>query len=269
MRNNVGNKHDILTEEELAAYSINPAIRSAIEQLVLRMEPPVPKEEINILDWGCGRGRSVAKLREDGFNVYGVDIDEAAMLNGYQLFEQRGLNPCELLLEINKTSQFQDSFFHFIFSEQVFEHVKNIHAVFAELSRLTKPGGVGIHCFPGSRAIFEEHIHMPLVHWLPKNITRKMTIVSLMMLRYGPKTVWPETDGRGFWFKADTYYNYLNNKTYYRDIEDICRISIDVGFSPQYELSGRDSLKTRWLPPGFRNNGFPKARITLCLSKKS
>ena len=223
-------KHDVLKEEELAGFSVNPAVRNRIESFVRSIDPPLLKERINVLDWGCGRGRSVAKLLEQGFNAYGVDIDEITMRNGYELLEQRGYNPPDVLMHVDETSRFENGFFHIIFSEEVFHHVADLRSVAKELSRLTRSGGIGIHCFPGSKNIIEMHLSMPFIHWLPKNVARKLTIALMLKMGKGTTQKWPETLDKSFWGTVCVYYDYLNEKTYYRDIQEVCDTLRCVGF---------------------------------------
>ena len=83
-------KHDGLTEEEVVSCVLNPTVTRQIGLLVESAKQRLPGRGLNILDGGYGRGRSVAKLRELGFNAFGVDIDEMVMRNGYALFEKRG-----------------------------------------------------------------------------------------------------------------------------------------------------------------------------------
>ncbi len=191
------------------------------------------------------------------------------MYKGYQIFEQRGLDPRQLLLNVTEPYRFEDGFFHCIFSEQVFEHVDDLPIVAAELSRLTRAGGIGIHCFPGSRMIEEGHLFMPLIHWLPKNAIRKLAIALLLILGYGPKPPWPGVDGRSYWCKVERYFKYMNQNTHYRDIEDICEVLSNSGFLPHYEVPGMNSSRKRWLPLHLRRNGFPRAQITLTVSKEN
>ncbi len=35
--------------------------------------------EMHVLDAGCGRGRNLRYLLQEGYSVYGVDADEAAL----------------------------------------------------------------------------------------------------------------------------------------------------------------------------------------------
>jgi methyltransferase family protein len=167
---------------------------------------------------------------------------------------------------MSETSRFKDSFFHFIYSFQLFEHVKDLRAVIVEMSRLTGPGGAGIHVFPASKRIIEPHLEMPFVHWLPKNAARKGGVALAMSLGYGPPSPWPETRGKGFWCKVETYYQYLNNETYYRDIEDICGIVSAGGLFPEYLMFG-DGQPSRWLPSSLRRNGFPGQSVALFVTR--
>lgn len=235
------------------------------------MNPPLPGERINILDWGCGRWRSVAKLREQGFNAYGVDIDDAVMRNGYALFEGRNLNPRELLLPDGQALTFPNGNFDIVFSEQVLEHATDLRMLFAEISRLTRLGGLGVHCFPGSRSIIEEHLHMPCVQWLPANNTRRAAIAFLMRFGCGPKqTAWPSTIGKGFLFKVNANYAYLNQRTCYRDIEEICQLAAKANFATSYDVEGNGSFRRRrFLPHCLRRNAFPLGSIQLILTKNT
>lgn len=264
----MGTKHDVLTEDELATFQISPEIRQEIERFIDRTGTEPSRETINILDWGCGRGRSVAKLREEGFNAYGVDIDECTMRNGYSVLTRRGLDPTSVLLTLNDTSRFSDGFFHCICSDQVLEHVRHLPAIFSEMWRLTAPGGIGIHHFPGSRNFHEGHLCMPLVHWLPKNSLRRAAIAICLKAGAGPTHQWPETEGCGFWSTVDTYYRYLNDKTYYRDIDDMCAAAAQAGFHAEYKLLGGSfPITGNWLPATLRRNGFPGSSIFLVFIK--
>jgi SAM-dependent methyltransferase len=265
----MGTKHDVLTEAELRSFRVSLVVRRALDAFLEERGPSAPRSSINILDWGCGRGRSVARLREEGFNAYGVDIDRRALRNGYPLFRSRGLNPDSLLLHVDQTPRFPDGFFHFIFSEQVFEHIEDLPAVTAEIARLTRPEGAGVHCFPGARNILEGHLRMPLVHWLPKNGTRRMAIAVLLLFRIGPTPPWPETRGRSFWQSVDVYYRYLDSHTHYRDVECITAVASGAGLVCRYEAPGLHLARRRWLPLSLRRNGFPRGSIRLFLHKEA
>ncbi|MCH2203696.1 MAG: class I SAM-dependent methyltransferase [Fuerstiella sp.] len=220
--------------------------------------------EINVLDWGCGRGRTVAKLRELGFNAFGIEIDKTTMQNGFQLFQNRDMNPTEVLRHVDDVGSFPEGFFHFVCSEQVFEHVADLNTVVAELARVTAVDGVGVHNFPSARCVMEEHLFMPFVHWLPKNLLRKVAIRLMLSLGQGPKPDWPEASGKTATERAQVYFDYTVQRTFYRDIRDIVETFMSAGFEANATVGDNTTTWKRLLFPGYLNrNGFPNLRTTL------
>ena len=94
------------------------------------------------------------------------------MMNGYKLLAERNLPPQKILRHVSRIIDFPKSTFHFIFSEQVFEHVEDLNFVISECSRVTIRHGIGMHQFPSSKEVWESHLLMPFVHWLPKTKIR-------------------------------------------------------------------------------------------------
>ena len=76
-------KHHVLTEQDFSEYTPSQRILRYIESY--RRDRNLEAKEMNILDWGCGRGRTVLWLREQGYNAYGVDIDIEPIRNGIGL----------------------------------------------------------------------------------------------------------------------------------------------------------------------------------------
>ena len=263
----MGSKHDILTEAELISYRINSNIDSEIEFFMSR-HPELKPEEINILDWGCGRGRSVLKLREQGFNAFGVDIDLNTISNGFTLFEGRGLSPTRLLKHVCEVGCFEEGFFHIIFSEQVLEHVDDLTDVLGQIARLTAPDGISIHSFPASKNIWEAHLCMPFVHWFPKNFTLKCWIAMMLLFSSGPKISWPEAKEKSFWGQAEVYYRYITEKTYYRDNNLIREEFKKCGLEAKYSISGIKSHMSQFLPDYLSRNGFPRGGVFFVALKK-
>ena len=157
-------KHDVLTKEEMSHFTLNQRIFRQIEYFRHKMN--LKKGDMNILDWGCGRGRAVTWLRSRGYNAFGTDIDSEPVNNCGDMLSTTGLDTKAIisLLENGEEKQFPDNFFHLTFSEGVFEHVKNIEQVAANLKRLTIPGGVGVHFFPAHKHFIEIHLFMPFLH---------------------------------------------------------------------------------------------------------
>jgi len=211
-------KHDVLTEEEFARFSPNERTLGFIE--TCREALGIAKSEFRILDWGCGRGRHVLWLREQGYDAHGVDIDELPVRNGIPLFEQRGQPAtCLKLLTPEGRSDFPDGSFHFTYSHSVLEHVADLPTVATEIGRLTATGGMGYHCYPARWYVVEGHLLMPCIHWLPKNLLRRTAIRGYVLLGREPR--WHQLAGMSQVDKAATYYDYSIRKTYYRSYAEV------------------------------------------------
>src|SRR5512133_1262309 len=111
-------KHDLLTEEEFAAYKVHT---NTVQQLKkFAASKGKSAGQVRVLDWGCGRGRFVLWLREQGFDAYGVDIDPEPVNNGLPLFEKKGHHnkPLSVISAAGRTV-YEDGFFDFIVTNNV------------------------------------------------------------------------------------------------------------------------------------------------------
>ncbi len=141
---------------------------------------PAGGEPVRFLDVGVGDGRFLCylldvlpHLRSDlSFECYGLDVDV------WRVFEKQGRprlkerHPGEdweqrlVLIKPDAHWPFAESFFDFITTNQVLEHVRD-HGFFMEqLRRCLRPCGVSVHLFPVTEATWEGHARMPIVHWL-------------------------------------------------------------------------------------------------------
>ena len=130
--------------------------------------PPNPE----ILDFGCGAGRSVQILRDAGYSAWGCDIQIKAMkaAKGGKEIKTDSMVEAGLLRLIEDNPYqlpFDDDSFDFIFSEQVLEHVQNYREMTHELSRITKPGRWCLHFFPSRYQLIERHIGVPFAALFP------------------------------------------------------------------------------------------------------
>lgn len=130
--------------------------------------PPNPE----ILDFGCGAGRSVQILRDAGYSAWGCDIQIKAIKaakSGKEIKTDAMVDAGLLrLIEDNPYRlPFDDDSFDFIFSEQVLEHVQNYPEMTHELLRITRPGGCCLHFFPSRYQLMERHIRVPLAAVFP------------------------------------------------------------------------------------------------------
>ena len=124
---------------------------------------PLSKSD-RILDFGCGTGNKVDEFRNRGYNCWGCDIHIRDCEPAVKLAAQ------DLIREIERPYRipFDDSSFNFVFSDQVFEHVRHPAVAFGEIHRVLKPGGVGLHVFPTRYVPIEPHVHVPFASWFRK-----------------------------------------------------------------------------------------------------
>ncbi|EKD88610.1 MAG: ubiquinone/menaquinone biosynthesis methylase-like protein [uncultured bacterium] len=224
-------KHDLLTEEEFSAYK---APARAIQQLnQFAASKGKSAAQVKVLDWGCGRGRFVLKLRELGFDAYGVDIDPEPVNNGLPLFEKKGYHnkPLSVISAEGRTI-YEDGFFDFVMTDNVLEHVSDLGKVMNEINRLTSKDGGGYHIFPAQRQFIEGHLFMPFVHWLPEGGLRKAVIRNCV--KNGTEPHWTEVEGRGIEEKTRVYYEYSTDHIFYRPFKMISDQFKAVGFKVSF-----------------------------------
>ena len=91
------------------------------------------KYEMNVLDWGSGRGEYVAWLRKAGYNAFGAEIRKEAADRGKDLMHALGYDYEQVIRPISPNSEttLPADFFHFVFTHYVLEHVADIDAVTA------------------------------------------------------------------------------------------------------------------------------------------
>jgi SAM-dependent methyltransferase len=159
-----------------------------------------------LLDFGCGSGRYVQELREQGYQAFGCDIEmkkeddvdtDTMVKNGVI----RKIDYKNYILPFN------DNTFDFIFSDQVFEHVWNYSETISEISRVLKPDGTCLHVFPSRYKLIESHVFIPFAS----------VIKSYWWIR-----LWVSLGIRNEWTGSNTikeisvrYLDYLRNNTNY------------------------------------------------------
>jgi len=130
-----------LYPKDYYAYQDRSGQRSAVQTLILkllgfpvdlgpRFEPPG-----KVLDIGCGSGWFLASMRDEGWQAYGVEINEAAVKLGLQ---QAGLLITHgTLLDAG----FPADFFDYVRLNHSFEHMSRPNETLREIFRILKPSG--------------------------------------------------------------------------------------------------------------------------------
>jgi SAM-dependent methyltransferase len=191
-----------------------------------------------VLDFGCGFGRSTEALLHRGYDAWGVDISAAEVAKAPAEFRER-----LAVLDERGRSPYDDASFAVIYSQQVFEHVADLEQTVAEITRLTAPGGIGVHGWPGKWQPMEHHLMMPVVHWLPKNQTRRVAIH--MFTRLGFRPPWPpELESRKLSDLSEFEYRYSVDHTFYRPFRvvaaEFAKHGLEVWPLPHPRLAGRE-----------------------------
>lgn len=248
------NKHHPLTEDEISAYRPQPEFLRYIrdEQPAGSTRPEESCTPLRVLDWGCGRGRMVAYLIREGVSAYGVDPDPDVIENGRTYFDREpgsGYERISLLQDDNSTT-FPDGYFDIVISDNVLEHVSDLPGVFAEISRITRPGGWGLHIFPARFTLHEGHLMMPFVHWLPKGPLRRLAIKAFT--RAGIEPRWTELDDYSPNDKAEAYFAYSRDKTFYRSAASVVRLGKRFGFAAELVGLKHPRLARLAAVPGLR-----------------
>lgn len=191
------------------------------------------RSSLRVLDVGCGRGGAVAYLIEQGFDAYGVDVRSDYVANG-----RAYLGPDRLAVPAGAVYPYPDDYFDIVISDQVFEHVAELEQLASEVARTTKPGGVGLHVFPGKWTFTERHLQAPLVHWLPKGPARRAAIK--MALRAGFAA--PYFTERTLAERAEIFSTYSEQETFYRRPAVIRRALKAAGLSVDFRGESREQL---------------------------
>lgn len=207
-------------------------------------------KSINVLDYGCGAGQIVSKLRDVGIDAKGCDLfygggDRSKMVPE-QLFGTV-IRPME-----NGLIPFPAEGFDFVVNNQVLEHVEDLDHVLSEIHRVLKPGGQMLSLFSDKSVWREGHSGIPFLHWFSKG--SKIRVYYAAFFRSlgfgnfkGTKSVWK-------W--SQDFCEYLDRWTWHRSSADI-RATFDKNFQ---NLIGIEDiwLKTRWPRKAAIFNWLPK-----------
>jgi glycosyltransferase involved in cell wall biosynthesis/SAM-dependent methyltransferase len=163
---------------EVEAQDVN---RRYFVDYVTKICPPEGK----VLDFGCGSGTVVHMLRQAGIDAYGVDVRwegaDFPDLTQLPLAESGHLR----YYEAGEPLPFEDGEFSLIISNQVIEHVEDLDAAVAAMTRVLAPGGRLYHHYPSRMTLREPHLGIPLAHRLSPGRFRLAYVALLRRLGLG------------------------------------------------------------------------------------
>lgn len=193
------------------------------------------RSTLRVLDVGCGRGATVAWLVENGWDAYGIEVEDSYIRNASSVVEENRVR-----LVRDDRYPFPDSFFDLVISDQVLEHVADFPILAREISRTSRPGAAGIHIFPPRRIMREPHLLMPLVHWFPKGRARRLAIASAMRLGLGA----PYFPTYSFRDRVSIFADYSEKQTFYRRPTEVSEIFSEVGIECDFMRVARQRVRT-------------------------
>jgi len=187
-----------------------------------------------VLDWGCGRGDLVLWMRQRGWDASGIDIEPRYVENGRKSFAALGVDPAALA-HASELEDLAADPFDIVVSYMVLEHVTDLGATARDMRKVLRPGGVGLHLYPGRWRPVEAHVGVPFVHMFQGRTRRR---ILEMFVRSG----W---DRRSHWGLAaasdseivERFSDYLEESTRYRSGREILRTFRDAGFSARISMT--------------------------------
>lgn len=140
------------TQEQIAKFQWNERYAKERPNLEADLLTPVKDffkkysaelEGEKILDLGCGNGRNLCHIAKLGFDTYGIDISEEALIQLRERLEQK-----ELLADVKQGSfyniPYQDKTFGCVISMNALQqnNWKGIERSFSEVNRVLKSNGL-------------------------------------------------------------------------------------------------------------------------------
>jgi SAM-dependent methyltransferase len=217
-------KNAPLTEADVEKYSCRPIILWLLQSTADRLGKA--PQELRILDYDCGRGELVAYLRRQGYDCYGVDIDQAYIENARSYFHDSPTSAPVISPIENDRSIFEDRFFDVIITAQVLEHVRLIEPVVAEIGRILMPDGICLHIFPPSLSLIEPHMFLPFVHWIPGNKVRRSLIHAMLSIGMGA----PYFKKFSTADRTRIFFTFSTTDTFYHAHREFIRLFASHGF---------------------------------------
>lgn len=201
-----------------------------------------PRNEVRILDVGCGRGDTVAWLRARGWDAYGIDIDADYVARGRIYLDKTGDDASRLQVTAEDFSYpFADGFFDLVLSDQVIEHVVDLDGFASEVARVSSPGGLGLHIYPAKWRPIEPHLLMPCTHWLPKGRLRRAAEAGC--LRAGVAV--PYFTEYTLRERVEIYNRYSEEHTFYRPLRKTVAVMNRHGLSCDIARASRERISIR------------------------
>lgn len=191
--------------------------------------------EAKALDFGCGRGDIVQHSRKLGYQFFGLESYYAGV--GKQQHDAKDTLFNKHYIRLYNGGErfpFDDSYFDFIYSNQVVEHIEFLEIVLQELYRILKPGGLMVHCFPTREIVIEPHSGALFLHRLKDSRLKYVLLKCCNAL--GILSACPQNMTFEDW--SHEKIEFIENQCHYRSTQTIQRV-----FGNYFEINRADKEK--------------------------
>ena len=171
-----------------------------------------------VLDYGCGSGQIVEKLRERNIEAFGCDVFYEGAGGEYSESVRPELMECVIRRMEKSIIPFDRNYFDFVINNQVMEHVEDLDSALSEIHRVLKPKGIVLSLFPDNGIWREGHCGIPFVHWFPKGSggIRLYYAGALRLVGLGY-----HKGSKGIMRWSKEFCDWLDMWTYYRSLTEI------------------------------------------------
>ena len=206
---------------------------------------------LKVLDYGCGRGLMVRRMRDRGVDAYGCEVFYGG---GDVSTEVPGDMLGRTVLEMRDgVVPFPDRTFDLVINNQVMEHVVDLDQALDEIHRVLTPSGAVLSLFPDRLVWREGHCGVPFLHWFPKG--SRLRVYYAFAFRCAGFGYHKGTTSRWQW--ANQWCDWLDRWTHYRSYDDIVA-SYRRRFSTLQHIEAdwfvaRTGAWAKWIPANLRS----------------
>ena len=117
----------------------------------------------NILDLGCGTGRHLVYLAEQGFTSFGLEISHSGVEQANEWLKSVDLNGALTLADMRAPLPYKDNSFDALISTQVIHHayLQTVRETAREIGRIVRSGGLILISVPAWRALENDGMEKP------------------------------------------------------------------------------------------------------------
>jgi SAM-dependent methyltransferase len=203
-----------------------------------------------ILDIGCGDGKGLLKLKEDGWETFGVEISPLASEHARN---NLGLN---IFTGTVEDAQYEDEFFDIIILNHVLEHLSYPKTTLTEINRILKHEGELIISIPNVNSFEARHFKKYWSAWeLPRHL-----------YHFTPSTIRLLLDKTGFEVINIEYDNNPNNiLSSFKYVFEDNRINPMLGLIFLFPFANLASLILGKTKRSYNMAVFSKKKVNFCL----